>query len=93
MHDLDHPNIIRLLDSVETKSEFCIATEYAQARHAWHDCLAACNPYHLPGQGELFQILEDDQRLPEAEVQIIAQQLVAALQVRPASVLSSTVAC
>ena len=30
-------------------------------------------------QGELFQILEDDQRLPEAEVRKIAKQLVQAL--------------
>ena len=29
--------------------------------------------------GELFEVLEDDERLPEAEVQSIAKQLVRAL--------------
>ena len=40
---LKHPNIVVLLDSFETNSEFIIVTEL--------------------GQGELFNIIEDDQYL------------------------------
>lgn len=31
---------------------------------------------HFVSQGELFEILEDDKRLPEEQVQAIAKQLV-----------------
>ena len=48
-----------MVDSFETKAEFCVVTEFAQ--------------------GELFEILEDDQSLPEEEVRQIARQLVKAL--------------
>ncbi|KAL9654808.1 hypothetical protein ABK040_008601 [Willaertia magna] len=56
---LNHENIILLLDSFETKDEFCVVMEFAQ--------------------GELFEILEDDERLPEDVVAKIAKQLVRAL--------------
>jgi len=56
---LNHENIILLLDSFETKEEFCVVMEFAQ--------------------GELFEILEDDERLPEDVVGKIAKQLVRAL--------------
>jgi fused-like protein len=56
---LRHENIIQMLDAFETKTDFCVVTEFAQ--------------------GELFEILEDDQSLPEDVVQAIAKQLVRAL--------------
>jgi fused-like protein len=56
---LRHENIIQMLDAFETKTDFCVVTEFAQ--------------------GELFEILEDDQSLPEDVVQQIAKQLVRAL--------------
>ncbi|KAI3796618.1 hypothetical protein L1987_39296 [Smallanthus sonchifolius] len=56
---LKHENIIQMLDSFETRHEFCVVTELAQ--------------------GELFEILEDDNCLPEDEVQKVAKQLVRAL--------------
>jgi fused-like protein len=56
---LDHPNIIRLLDSFETNSDFVVVTEFAY--------------------GELFEIFQDDKKLPEDVVQHIAQQLTRAL--------------
>ena len=56
---LRHENIIQMLDAFETKTDFCVVTEFAQ--------------------GELFEILEDDQSLPEEVVQAIAKQLVRAL--------------
>ena len=59
MKKLHHENIILLLDSFETPSEFCLITEF--------------------GQGELFEILEDDKNLPESEIRKLAQQLVQAL--------------
>ncbi|KAK9831906.1 hypothetical protein WJX81_007961 [Elliptochloris bilobata] len=57
--NLRHENIIKMLDWFETKTDFCVVTEFAH--------------------GELFEVLEDDQRLGEAEVQRIAKQLVQAL--------------
>ena len=59
LRGLKHDNIIGMVDSFETKAEFCVVTEFAQ--------------------GELFEILEDDQCLPEEEVRAIARQLVKAL--------------
>ncbi|KAG2481806.1 hypothetical protein HYH03_019228, partial [Edaphochlamys debaryana] len=59
LRQLRHENIIQMLDAFETKTEFCVVTEYAQ--------------------GELFEILEDDQSLPEETVRSIAKQLVRAL--------------
>nr|XP_009859511.1 serine/threonine-protein kinase 36-like [Ciona intestinalis] len=59
MSDLQHPNIIQLLDNFETEQEVVVVTEYAE--------------------GELFQILEDDGKLSEDQVQEIASQLVSAL--------------
>ena len=56
LRGLKHDNIIAMVDAFETKSEFCVVTEFAQ--------------------GELFEILEDDQCLPEEEVRAIARQLV-----------------
>ncbi|PNG89500.1 Serine/threonine-protein kinase TIO, partial [Tetrabaena socialis] len=55
LRQLRHENIIQMLDSFETKTEFCVVTEFAQ--------------------GELFEILEDDQKLPEEVVRGIAKQL------------------
>jgi fused-like protein len=59
LRKLYHENIIQLLDSFETSSEFCLVTEIA------------------PGQ--LFEILEEEKKLPESEIRKIGQQLVAAL--------------
>ncbi|WIA21240.1 hypothetical protein OEZ85_000481 [Tetradesmus obliquus] len=59
LRQLRHENIIQMLDAFETKTDFCVVTEFAQ--------------------GELFEILEDDQCLPEEVVQSIAKQLVRAL--------------
>ncbi|DBB07857.1 TPA: hypothetical protein ACH3X3_009258 [Trebouxia sp. C0006] len=59
LRGLRHENIILMLDAFETKTDFCVVTEFAH--------------------GELFEILEDDQSLPEATVQSIAKQLVRAL--------------
>ena len=56
---LRHENIVLLLDTFETKTEFCLVTDFAQ--------------------GELFEILEEDQSLPEEVIRPIAQQLVSAL--------------
>ena len=44
LRKLQHENIIMMLDAFETKSEFCVVTEFAQ--------------------GELFEVIEDDQSLP-----------------------------
>jgi fused-like protein len=54
-----HENVIQLLDSFETNTEFCLITELA------------------PGQ--LYEILEEDKKLPEGEIKFIARQLVAGL--------------
>ncbi len=59
LRKLYHENIVQLLDSFETNSEFCLVTELAQ--------------------GQLFEILEEDKKLPESEIKRIGQQLVAAL--------------
>lgn len=59
LRTLRHQNIIEMLDAFETKTDFCVVTEFAQ--------------------GELFQILEDDQSLAEDVVRSIARQLVDAL--------------
>lgn len=56
---LRHENIVLLLDTFETKTEFCMVTDF--------------------GQGELFEILEEDKSLPEDVIRSIAQQLVSAL--------------
>uniref|UniRef100_A0A251UQD2 non-specific serine/threonine protein kinase n=1 Tax=Helianthus annuus TaxID=4232 RepID=A0A251UQD2_HELAN len=63
LRKLKHENIIQMLDSFESPQEFCVVTEFAQ----------------VTSFGELFEILEDDQCLPEDEVQKIAKQLVSAL--------------
>ncbi|KAL0477104.1 serine/threonine-protein kinase TIO [Acrasis kona] len=60
LKNLNHENIVLLLDTFETETEFCIVMEYAQ--------------------GELFEVLEDDKKLPEEQVANIAKQLVRALQ-------------
>eukprot|EP00474_Spongospora_subterranea_P005628 CRZ06086.1 hypothetical protein [Spongospora subterranea] len=60
LQDLNHANIILLLDWFETNTEICVVTEMAQ--------------------GELYQVLEDDKRLPEPIIKRIAIELVAALQ-------------
>ncbi|KAA0154766.1 hypothetical protein FNF29_02295 [Cafeteria roenbergensis] len=57
---LNHPNIVRLLDSFETNRHLFVVTEFAQ--------------------GDLFSIIEDDRKLPEAGVREVARQLVEALQ-------------
>ncbi|KAL0478209.1 serine/threonine-protein kinase TIO [Acrasis kona] len=59
LRKLNHENIILMLDSFETDTDFCVVMEHAQ--------------------GELFEILEDDKKLPEEEVAKIAKQLVRAL--------------
>ena len=59
-----------MVDAFETKSEFCVVTEFAQ--------------------GELFEILEDDQCLPEEEVRAIARQLVESAALSAFTTASST---
>ena len=59
MRQLNHSNIILLLDYFETDHDVCVVTELAQ--------------------GELFETLEDDKRLPENVVRKIAKDLVQAL--------------
>ncbi|CAI5747515.1 unnamed protein product [Peronospora destructor] len=61
LRQLNHCNIIAMMDSFETDREFCLVTEYAQ--------------------GELFQVLEDEQSLPEQEIRKIAIQLIQVLHV------------
>ncbi|CAH0476804.1 unnamed protein product [Peronospora belbahrii] len=61
LQQLEHCNIIAIMDFFETDREFCIVTEYAQ--------------------GDLFQILEDEQKLPELVIQKITIQLLQALSV------------
>jgi len=120
LSNLRHENIIKMLDWFETKTDFCVVTEFAHGapaapRHApaCRHCKAGNQPRAqaaagrahesgrvahapaLPGRwpssgadatmlsavtpaGELFEVLEDDQRLGEAEVQRIAKQLVQA---------------
>jgi len=59
LRELNHRNIILLLDYFETDHDVCVVTELAQ--------------------GELFETLEDDKRLPEDVVRKIAKDLVQAL--------------
>ena len=59
LRQLNHRNIILLLDYFETDHDVCVVTELAQ--------------------GELFETLEDDKRLPENVVRKIAKDLVQAL--------------
>lgn len=42
LRSLEHPNIIQMLDSFETPSEFCVVTEFAQVRTWLSTRLAAC---------------------------------------------------
>ena len=48
LQKLQHDNVIRLLETVETEAEFVVVTEFAH--------------------GELFEILENDGKMPEKEV-------------------------
>jgi len=46
LRKLQHPNIIAMLDSFETKNDFCVVTEFAQG--AWvlpHGCGGAARPW------------------------------------------------
>ncbi len=86
---LKHENIIQMLDAFETKTDFCVVTGEGPREHACMTDMHAWGmhadlpPPRLPptefAQGELFEILEDDQSLPEDVVQGIAKQLVRAL--------------
>lgn len=73
MRGLRHDNIILMLDFFETKTDFCVVTEFGQV---------SLQKLQLPTQleqGELFEVLEDDRKLPEEEVRKVAKQLVRAL--------------
>jgi len=59
LRQVDHPNVVQLLDAIETDGEFCVVTEFAQ--------------------GDLYELLEEDKRVPEPVVQTIAKELVRAL--------------
>uniref|UniRef100_A0AAV1T8I6 non-specific serine/threonine protein kinase n=1 Tax=Peronospora matthiolae TaxID=2874970 RepID=A0AAV1T8I6_9STRA len=61
LQQMNHCNIIAIMDSFETNREFCMVTEYAQ--------------------GELYQVLKDEQSLSECEIRKIAIQLIRALHV------------
>ena len=98
MRRLQHPNIIAMLDAFETRSDFCVVTEFAQGKRRVgarglglvHGGLSQAavrlpptpHPTRTHAAGELFQILEDDQRLPESVVRGIAKQA-RALPARP----------
>jgi fused-like protein len=71
LRKLNHENIILLLDSFETDKEFCVVMEYAQV---WLKATI-----DIRNKGELFEILEDDKKLPEEVVAKIAKELVRAL--------------
>lgn len=84
LRTLKHENIIQMLDTFETKEEFCVVTEFAQGVLCQIVALCRCIIYEadLTRQnivGELFEILEDDKSLPEHIVQNVAKQLVRAL--------------
>ena len=107
LRKLRHENIIQMLDAFETRTDFCVVTEFAQggwagdrgragsflqcrggvraaractqrwrARRRRAQCrrrsvpqaAARCVCMPVVGAGELFQILEDDQSLPEEVV-------------------------
>jgi fused-like protein len=57
---------VLLLDTFENKTEFCLVTEVTSI------VMKYC-------PGELFEILEEDQSLPEEAIRSIAMQLVSAL--------------
>ena len=92
LRGLKHENIIELKDFYESAEEFCLITEFAQGRETIFtgNIGPFAGPFTLLQRsnrllwgillaGELFEVLEDDERLPEAEVQGIAKQLVRAL--------------
>lgn len=91
LRNLRHENIIQMLDAFETKTDFCVVTEFghgtvsASAMYFFRIRLTVHRQQRAGRQsmwnvaGELFEILEDDQSLPEATVQSIAKQLVRAL--------------
>lgn len=86
---LNHENIILLLDAFETRKEFVMVTEFAQVRcnYYWLIMLSLSALTLLDFdktkqkiiQGEVFEILEDDGKLPEDQVRSIARQVVKAL--------------
>ena len=95
LRNLRHENIIQMLDAFETKTDFCVVTEFGHGMcsltcpdmscsRAPILCLKVCQKHYSIHSGhvcsgELFEILEDDQSLPETTVQSIAKQLVRAL--------------
>jgi len=80
LRGLNHDNIVLMLDYFDTDREICVVTEFAQvhvvAVSTTERDLCALTLVSVVGQGELFHILEDDQQLPEEEVQQISKQLV-----------------
>ncbi|OHT04215.1 AGC family protein kinase [Tritrichomonas foetus] len=56
---VDHPNIMRLLEVLETDTDFCVVSELAR--------------------GDLFQIIDDNQTLPENVLRSVSCQLVSAM--------------
>lgn len=59
LHNLNHENIIFLMDNYETEEAICVVTEYAH--------------------GDLYQIINEDGKLPEETLRVLAKQLVEAL--------------
>ena len=59
LSNVNHNNIMKMIDVFETDTNFCIVTELAR--------------------GDLFQVIDDDQVLPEEALKPIAAQLVSAL--------------
>ena len=59
LEKMDHPNIMRLLQIIETDTDFCVVSELAH--------------------GDLFQIIQDGQTLPEEVLRDVAVQILSAL--------------
>ncbi|KAH0792668.1 AGC family protein kinase [Histomonas meleagridis] len=59
LRKVNHPHVMRMLDVLETKTDFCVISELAR--------------------GDLFQIVDDNQTLPEEVLSHIAAQLVSAV--------------
>ncbi|KAK8899914.1 serine/threonine protein kinase [Tritrichomonas musculus] len=59
LNNVDHPNIMRFLEIIETDTDFCVVSEL--------------------GRGDLFQIIHDNQTLPEDVLQNVSAQLVSAM--------------
>jgi serine/threonine protein kinase len=81
LSNLSHPNIIKMIEYFETKTEFCVVTEYAHG-----ELFEILEDDGKPSQlwfitAFCFCLTRDGAgKLPEAEVRRVATQLVHALQ-------------